>query len=311
MQIFKNVNTSKGVREPYVATIGFFDGVHCGHRYLLDYVRREARRRGAGSLVITFPDSPSNVLNPSIKLPLLTTPKEKIQLLHETGIDIVVLIPFTIGLSNLTAEEFMKDILKTRLGVDTLVMGYDHRFGKQIDGEELDYESLGRDAGITVRRYQSLEINNDGTVLSVSSSSIRSSLLEGAIHSANSCLGYNYAMEGRVVNGHHIGKSIGFPTANLQVENNKLIPANGVYCVMVTTEDGKEFKGMLNIGKRPTLDNGSDRTVEVHILDFNDDLYGQTLRTSFLRYIRPERRFDSIEELRNQLMIDRKSCMDV
>ena len=294
---------------PAVATIGFFDGVHRGHRFLLDYVIEEAENRREKSMVVTFPDSPANVLNPAATLPLLNTPDEKVRLLHEAGIDIVAMMTFTTQLASFTAEEYMDKVLCRELKVDTLVMGYDHRFGKKTNNDAMDYSSIGHLYGIDVIRYSPFKMQTSDSA--VSSSAIRTALAEGDVSTANHCLGYNYAMEGRVVGGHHVGTSIGFPTANLLVDTKKLVPANGVYAVDVTTGDGEKRRGMLNIGRRPTLDNGTDRSIEVNIFGFEGNLYDKSISLSFIKFIRTEQRFESIEQLRQQLIHDRNACINV
>ena len=310
MQIFRRVNIKSDVRRHSVATIGFFDGVHRGHRFLINEVKLQAENRDMDSLVITFPQSPSDILNPRSSQPLLTTSSEKVRLLHESGIDIVAMLPFTKELSMQSAYEFMTSVMKTELHVCAIVMGYDHRFGKKTDDDNIDYAELGREVGIDVLRYRPLSLCSDEDERVVSSSAIREALLCGDIEKANRCLGYHYTLEGTVVDGHHVGTGIGYPTANLMVDEHKLVPSNGVYSVNVTTDDGVQRKGMLNIGRRPTLDNGSDRTIEVNIFDFNSDLYGASLRIEFNRYIRPEMKFDTLDDLRRQLESDRALISD-
>ncbi len=308
MQIFSRENIGEDTSHQCVATIGFFDGVHRGHRFLLEKVKDEAMNRGFKSMVITFPQSPSAVLNPANDVPLLNTAEEKIELLHRAGIDMVALLPFTTDLAKLTAGEFMESVLKPQ-NVKVLLMGYDHRFGHRENERESDYVAIGRNAGIDVIRYKPL-VSNDGDGQStVSSSFIRQSLLQGDVHTASQALGYPYSLEGSVVDGHHVGTSIGYPTANIQVDECKLVPANGVYAVDVRTPDGSVRKGMLNIGRRPTLDNGSERSVEVNIFDFSGNIYGQRLRVEFKNFVRRERKFDSLDDLKRQLASDRQACM--
>lgn len=289
-----------------VATIGFFDGVHRGHRFLLQCLKSEAQRRGLQSLVITFPESPSSVLSPSTLPPLLSTADEKRQLLLSSGIDDVAMLDFTQALSSMTVERFMSDVLACRFGVRVLLMGYDHRFGSDGGGSFPVYEQAGKKTGIEILRTMEYK-QSESSKTNVSSSSIRNALLSGDIRSANNALGYYYSIEGRVVGGHHVGTVLGYPTANLRAEKRKLIPANGVYAVRVVV-DGNEFGGMLNIGRRPTLDNGHDISVEVNIFDFNENIYSENIRVEFVARLREERRFESIDSLRHQLKADEAAC---
>lgn len=309
ISVFTNQNVAYESINSYVATIGFFDGVHLGHRFLLDCVKEEARKRELGSVVVTFPESPAGVLHPGSHISLLSTAEEKVRLLLDAGIDSVALIPFTEELSKMNACDFMRLILKEELGAKVLVMGYDHRFGHSENGSADDYEEIGKDLGIEIVRACPLMLNSTNGTVEVSSSCIRESLGRGDIVVANRSLGYEYSVEGTVVDGHHVGQSIGYPTANLRVEPLKLLPRNGVYAVKVRMDDGLEHTGMLNIGRRPTLDNGHDLSVEVHIFDFDGDLYGKCLKLKFLKFIRPERKFSSLDELKRQLSADKKEII--
>ena len=310
MQIFRRVNITSGIPRRCVATIGFFDGVHRGHRFLIDEVKSQAENRDMDALVVTFPQSPSDILNPQVSQPLLTTSSEKVRLLHSAGVDVVAMLPFTKELSMQSASEFMSSVMKDQLHVSSIVMGYDHRFGRKTDDDNVDYSDLGRGIGIEVLRYRPLSLGADETGGLVSSSAIRDALRCGDVEKANRCLGYSYTLEGVVVGGRHVGTGIGYPTANIMVDEHKLVPSNGVYAVIVTTDDGVRRKGMLNIGRRPTLDNGSDRTIEVNIFDFSRDLYGATVSIEINRYIRPEMKFDSLESLKRQLEADRALISD-
>ena len=287
--------------QPCVATIGFFDGVHRGHRYLIQQVKDEAQRRGLRSLLVTFPTHPARVLRPDAPLQLLTTPHEKAGLLGETLADDVAMLPFTRELAALSARAFMTDILRSRFNVRVLVIGYDHRFGHgRAEGFD-DYVRIGREIGMEVVQARELDGGQH-----VSSSSIRQALQEGRVEDAAAMLGRPYTLGGTVVPGHHVGTALGFPTANLRPDDpDKLIPMNGVYAVR--TEQGA---GMLNIGTRPTLDNGADRSIEVHLFDFAGDLYGQHITLRFLRFVRNEKKFDTVAELREQLQADKDFCQD-
>ncbi|WP_300699693.1 bifunctional riboflavin kinase/FAD synthetase [Bacteroides sp.] len=278
---------------PSVATIGFFDGVHRGHRYLIEQVREVAAARGLTSSVITFPVHPRKVMQADYRPELLTSCEEKVALLAETGIDYCMMLEFTPEVARLSAKQFMQ-ILKDRYQIQALVVGYDHRFGHNRSEGFEDYVRYGQDMGMEVllaRAYSSDEN------ITVSSSMIRHFLQQGNVASAAECLSYNFFLEGTVVGGYRVGRKIGFPTANLRVNDpDKIIPADGVYAVYVFL-DGVRYGGMLSIGYRPTLANGTDRSIEVNIFHFNADIYNQPMRISFVRYMRPELKFDSVEEL--------------
>lgn len=282
-----------------VASIGFFDGVHRGHQHLIRQVRDEALRRGMHSLLITFDRHPRSAFAPEAVPPLLTTATEKMPLLRATGVDDIYVLPFDLKMAALTAREFMQQVLRDELGVTVLVIGYDHHFGRPEAGMKgkpsiTDYQAWGREVGIEVVLAEELEGEH------VSSSAIRHALEVGDVETANRLLGRPYAWTGRVVHGHGIGRQLGFPTANLEaIEPDKMLPARGVYAVK---------GGMLNIGQRPTLDNGNDTSIEVHLFDCKEDLYGQALTLSFITRLREERRFDSEAELILQLQRDKEAA---
>lgn len=307
MQIIRD--TDAIIPEPCVATIGFFDGVHIGHRYLIQQVKEIAATKGLRSALVTFPVHPRKVMHSDFRPELLTTPDEKISLLADTGVDYCLMLDFTPEISNLTALEFMEQLLKERFQVKCLVIGYDHRFGHNRSEGFEDYVHYGQSIGIEVVRALActdyIEIN-DTKKITVSSSLIRKLLHQGDVDLAARCLGYEYFLDGTVVGGYQVGRKIGFPTANLSVDDpDKLIPADGVYAVWVTF-DGKTYMGMLNIGVRPTIDNGSNRTIEVNILHFHSDIYDKFIRLTFVKRTRPELKFDSIEELIEELHKDAK-----
>lgn len=292
--------------DPYpcsVATIGFFDGVHVGHRCLINQVRRCATARGLFSLIITFDAHPRNVLQPDNRLPLLSTPEEKYALLSDTGADGLLVLPFTRELSSLSAKEFMQEVLYKQLNVRVLVIGYDHRFGRGRAATFEDYEVYGREIGMEVVQAEAYM----GDDRPVSSSFVRSLLAEGNVEAAAQCLSYGYSLSGTVVSGFRVGHKIGYPTANLQVDDDrKQIPGRGVYAVRVWL-DGQQavpYGGMLNVGFRPTLDNGPQASIEVNIFDFIGDLYGKRLKVEFVSRLRPEHRFDNLQALQQQLTED-------
>ena len=285
-----------------IATIGFFDGVHIGHCHLINMLKKVARERGVESCVITFDRHPRQVVQPEWCPEMLTTLEEKTQLLEATGIDRCEVLHFDREMANQSAHDFMQHTLKEKLGVSILVTGYDNRFGHNRSEGFEDYVRYGKEIGIEVIKGEEL---TDGSN-NVSSSSIRRMLKEGRIEDATRCLGREYQLTGTVVGGEHIGRTIGFPTANIRPDDsNKLIPANGVYAVDVWSQAGdiNRERAMLNIGTRPTF-NGTATTIEVHIPHFAGNLYGSTLSIAFLRKIREERKFDSPEALVEQLNKD-------
>ena len=247
-----------------------------------------------------------NVIQSDYQPQLLSSPEEKIELLSQTGVDNCILLPFTPELSRLTAYEFMQ-LLYEQYKVRMLVIGYDHRFGHNRTETFEDYCRYGRELGIHIMQAMAYTQEQD----KVSSSAIRRSLLSGDVMTAQKYLGYNYFLEGTVVSGYQVGRKIGFPTANLRVDfSNKLIPSIGVYAVCVYVA-GQQWKGMLSIGYRPTINNGNDLSIEVHILDFEGDIYHQKMRLEFIEYLRPEVKFDSIDELIAQMHKDKEETIKV
>lgn len=290
--------------EARVASIGFFDGVHRGHLCLIEQLRDEAVRRGMGSLLVTFDRHPRTVLSPSQVPPLLTTLEEKERLLRETGVSEIAILPFTLELSRLSAREFMEQVLRRELGVKVLILGYDHAFGHG-GGSLDDYVRWGRETGIEVVRAHEL------SSLMVSSSKCRRLIEEGDVRGAAEMLGRFYTLSGEVVRGFHVGHELGFPTANLQVEAEKVMPRNGAYAVWATLADGERRGGMLNIGTRPTIGNGETTSVEVNLLDYDGNLYDQRLTVEFVARLRDERRFDSRSELMSQLALDEAAAREL
>ena len=291
---------------PTVATIGFFDGVHLGHRYLINQVKIAASQCGWCSSIITFPIHPRQVIQSDYQPQLLSSPEEKIELLSQTGVDNCILLPFTRELSKLTAWEFMQ-LLYEQYKVRMLVIGYDHRFGHNRAETFEDYCRYGRELGIHIMQATAYTQEQD----KVSSSAIRRALLSGDVMTAHKYMGYNYFLEGTVVSGYQVGRKIGFPTANLRVDfPYKLIPSIGVYAVRVQVAD-QQWKGMLSIGYRPTINNGNDLSIEVHILDFQGDIYNQKMRLEFIEFLRPEIKFDSVDELIAQMHQDKEETIKV
>lgn len=289
--------------KPSVATIGFFDGVHRGHQFLIQQIRQLADEEGLQAMAITFAEHPRRVMQQDYQPQLLSTLDEKCSLLSQLPLDYAVLLHFTLEMSHLTAREFMKQVLLDQLNVRVLVIGYDHRFGhNRAEGFE-DYVRYGQEMGMKVVQSQAFSI--DG--IKISSSVARSLIQEGEMEMVKQCLGTPYHLKGTVVAGHKVGRQLGFPTANIQVDDVfKLIPAVGVYAVWVTL-DRVRYKGMLNIGNRPTVHNGTDRSIEVYVLDFSENVYGHPIEVEFVTRLRDEKRFSSMEELINQLTRDAAS----
>ncbi|WP_352420936.1 riboflavin biosynthesis protein RibF [Proteiniphilum sp.] len=287
----------------FIATVGFFDGVHIGHRHLIDQVKREAARRGLPSAVITFPVHPRKVLQTDYQPALLCGFDEKIEQLATTGIDYCISLPFTVELSQLSAKEFMQKVLKEKLRVDTLFVGYDHRFGRDREDSYPEYRQYGKEIGMHVILATELQVGDDD----VSSSEIRRLLKGGKIKEANELLSYNYRLSGKIVEGYQVGRTIGYPTANMRVwERYKVVPELGVYAVMVHLRD-LIYPGMLYIGRRPTLHTDNEISVEVNLFDFNGNLYNQSMSVEFIDFIRSDRKFDTKEELVAQIHQDKES----
>lgn len=279
---------------PAVATVGTFDGVHLGHRFLIRQVMAEAEQRGMSSMVITFDRHPAMLFG--YDKPLLTTTEEKLQLIRATGIDKLAVLAFDEGLARLTAGEFMQQ-LQSQLQVRAIVVGFNNHFGS--DRRQVSPESAPE--GLDIIAAEAFQA--DG--LDVSSTAIRNDLLQGDVEQASQRLGRPYSLSGRVVHGQHIGTQLGFPTANLDVDKGRLIPKAGVYAVRAG-----EHGGILNIGTRPTF-NGHETTLEVHLVDFEGDLYGRLLTIEFIRRLRDERQFPSAEELARQLQRDKVESIQI
>jgi riboflavin kinase/FMN adenylyltransferase len=271
MEVIKHLATLNP--SPCVATIGFFDGVHIGHRYLIERVKNLAHTKGSKSVLITFSVPPRQIIDKKYIPQLLTTYSEKEDLLSKTGVDECIVLDFSSELSRYSSVDFMGEVLKKRIGVQNLVIGYDNHFGHDTDKGFDDYVRYGIKLGIAVEGANPFSMNG----IVVSSSYVRRMLKDGNIVAATEALGYPYFINGKVVGGHHIGNRIGFPTANLSVDASKIIPRVGVYAVKVKIGEA-EYGGMLNIGHRPTMNNGNDCSIEVNIFNFNKDIYGSTIK---------------------------------
>jgi riboflavin kinase / FMN adenylyltransferase len=300
VKVYYNLADFKALKNA-VVTSGTFDGVHLGHQKILQILRETAKKTGGESVVLTFWPHPRVVVSKdSQDLKLLSTIDEKIELLEQQGVDHLLVIPFTREFSELSSEEYVKDILLKQIGTKKLVIGYDHRFGRNREGS-FDYLRKNSEVfGIEIEEIPRQEIEH----LTISSTKIRQSLLGGEVGSANELLGRKYSFTGIVVKGRQLGRTIGFPTANVQVSQfYKLIPVNGVYAVR-TFFRNQWHDGMMNIGTRPTVD-GIGRTQEVNIFDFDDDIYGETVTVEIIDYIRPEQKFNGLDELKAQILVDK------
>ena len=290
-----------------VVATGFFDGVHVGHRLVIKQLVEVAAARGDESMVITFWPHPRNVLQKGARdLRLLTTLAEKREMLSGLGVDHVEVLPFTKDFSTMTTKEYLR-MLMEKYGLKTLLLGYDNRMGSDARGAD-EVAATAGELGIEVLRAEMVPSEKG---YAVSSTKIRERLEEGDVEEASRMLGHDYSVQGVVVAGNRLGRTIGFPTANMQLyEPLKLVPGNGVYFVKVHTL-GKEYFGMCNIGCRPTVGSGNARTIETNIFDFDEDIYGLDLEVTFISRIREEIRFGSMDELRVQLEKDRDACRTV
>ncbi|MCX2681113.1 bifunctional riboflavin kinase/FAD synthetase [Galbibacter sp. EGI 63066] len=287
-----------------VVTVGTFDGVHIGHKKIIDKLVANAKANDLKSTILTFFPHPRMVLQQDSSLKLLNTLDEKIAILEKTGLDQLIIHPFTKEFSRLTAEEYVRDILAESINAKKVIIGYDHRFGRNRTATIDDLIKFGQRYDFEVEQISAEEVNE----VSVSSTKIRKALNQGDIKTANTFLGYNYMLTGTVATGKGLGKQMDFPTANIQIkERYKLIPMKGVY-VVKSEYEGKTIFGMMNIGYNPTV-NGEKKTIEVHFFNFDEDLYDKEIRVELLERLRDEKRFDSIEELKKQLGEDKKTSL--
>ena len=293
------------IEEPVAATIGMFDGVHKGHRDILSHLKAQANKRNLKTAVITFSRHPQSVLHGYAEESLMTL-DDRISAIGESGIDYVVVMDFTKELSLLTAQQFLQ-LLYKRYYVKLLITGYDHRFGHNRKETYNDYVKYGKEIGMDVVKCDEYTTGNE----KISSSEIRRLITEGNVKTAAEMLQRPYKISGEVVDGFRNGRKIGFPTANIKTDRNIIIPSNGVYAVTVNLNDGDIKKGMLNIGIRPTFDNGKNRSVEVNIFDFSENIYGKQIEIMFYDRIRNERKMQSLEELEKQLENDRITAKEI
>lgn len=304
MKIFNSINTFQATK-PTIVTIGTFDGVHLGHQKILKQIVQSALALNCESLVLTFFPHPRTILQEDTEMKQLNTLNEKIALLDSLGIDNLVVHSFDKEFSRLSAEEFVKEILITVFNVKKMIIGYDHRFGRNRTASIVDLIAFGKTYGFEVEQISAEEINT----VSISSTKIRKALLQGTIELATTYLGYPYSLTGIILKGKQLGRTIGYPTANIEIEEAyKLIPLNGVY-VAKTSLKGQTILGMMNIGNRPTVD-GISKTIEINFFDFNQDVYGQKITISLLHRIRDEEKFESLEALKNQLNKDKQFALN-
>jgi riboflavin kinase/FMN adenylyltransferase len=318
MQVHYNIDQLPDFRNA-VITIGTFDGVHMGHRQIIDKLREEAGNIRGETVIITFHPHPRKVVDAGTGVQLINTLSEKIELLERLGIDHLVVVPFTEEFASQPAEEYIGNFLISRFHPHTIIIGYDHRFGKGRKGDYLLLEQMA-----VTYSYQLKEIPKHVLdQISISSTSIRHALLNGHIETADKLLGYEFFFEGEVVHGDKLGRKLGYSTANLEViDEEKIIPGNGIYAVYAeilsklpvangntTINSDERMKGMMSIGVRPTV-GGTKRVIEVNIFDFDEDIYGHTLRVYIKKYLRPEVRFESLDALVIQMGRDKKDSLE-
>ncbi|MEZ7839403.1 MAG: bifunctional riboflavin kinase/FAD synthetase [Flavobacteriales bacterium] len=300
MKIYHSIEEFEGV-ENAVVTTGTFDGVHVGHSKIIDRLKEIATSINGETVLLTFFPHPRMVLFSDNDLKLITTKNEKIKLLEAAGIDHLIIHPFSREFSRLSSVEFVRDVLVNKLGTSRLVIGYNHHFGRNREGSFEHLKEYGPMYGFQVEEIHAQDID----AISVSSTKIRKALESGDIRTAKDYLTHDFHLSGIVVKGNNLGHKLGFPTANLKVvDSHKLIPANGVYSVTVSVHQ-QVYKGMLNIGLRPTID-GEEKTIEVHILDFEANIYGEEITLTFENWIREEQKFESLEALKVQLELDKQ-----
>jgi len=303
LKVFRGLSEFKEVKKSIV-TVGTFDGVHIGHQKIIDKIN--TNKKGGNSVLLTFYPHPRMVLQDESNIKLLNTLEEKIALLNKAGLDCLVVEPFTKHFSRLTAFDFVKNVLVKILNIKKLVIGYDHRFGRNREGDFEQLEEYGEIYNFKLKEISAQDIKT----VTVSSTKIRKSLQDGDIETANKYLGYNYLLTGKVVRGQGLGNKWNYPTINIQIANPyKLIPKNGVYIVSAKLRSSK-FYGIMNIGFRPTV-NGKSRTIEVHLLDFKSDVYGDDIQVCMIQRLRDEKKFPTIDALVTQIKKDEKKARKI
>lgn len=306
MKVYTNIDDFKDVKNPIVTT-GTFDGVHLGHQKIISRLKDVAQKHQGETVLLTFYPHPRMVLFPEDnELKLLNTQQEKIQLLEKYGVDHLIIYPFTKEFSRLTSVEFVRNILINSIHTKKLIIGYNHHFGRNREGSFEHLKEFGPIYGFDVEEIPAKDIDS----IEVSSTKIRKALLLGDVETANSYLGHSYSARGKVVHGNELGRTIGYPTANVFIgDKYKLIPADGVYAVKVEVK-GKLYGGMLNIGNNPTIA-GKGRSIEVNIFDFNETIYGEDATIFFIKRLRDELKFAGLDELKNALAIDKQNALKI
>lgn len=307
MKVYLSIEEFKTHSKTAVTT-GTFDGAHSGHKVVIDQLINTAKKINGESVILTFFPHPRMVLHPDDhNLRLLNTIEERISLLEGTGIDHLIVHPFSKEFSRLSSTEFVRDILVNQLNVSTLVIGYDHHFGRNREGSFDHLQELAPLYDFNVEEIAAQEIQQ----VNISSTKVRTTLLSGEINAANEFLGYNYFLKGTVIDGDKTGRTIGFPTANIKIDQwYKLIPAKGVYAVKVIL-DGTFYNGMLNIGNRPTIKENNNETIEVNIFNFDEDIYTKEIQIEFHYKIRDEQKFENLSSLKKQLEIDKQKTIQI
>ncbi|NLP57774.1 bifunctional riboflavin kinase/FAD synthetase [Lutibacter sp. B1] len=304
MKIYTNLSNYKSNNGTFI-TIGTFDGVHIGHQKVIQNLIQSANKNSATSVLLTFFPHPRMVLQKDVEIKLINTIDERIKLLKKTGVETLVIHEFNEEFAKQSALDFVRNILVNKLNVSRLIIGYDHHFGKNREGNFEQLEDYGHTYDFTVEEISKQDINN----IAVSSTKIRKAVENGEIEKANSYLGYYFMLTGNVVKGKNLGEKIGFPTANLFIkEAYKLIPKTGAYIVK-SEIDNKTIFGMMNIGYRPTV-SGNHQTIEIHFFDFNKNLYGKEIQIDVLHFLREEQKFKSINDLKNQLSKDKLKSIE-
>ena len=303
MRIFDNLKSYSSEKES-ILTIGTFDGVHIGHNKILKRLIQDSKKNNLSSLVMTFFPHPRMILNKSHEIKMIDTIDEKINLLEKTGLDNLIIHPFDNNFSKIRAKEFVEEILVKKLKIKEIIIGYDHKFGKDREASVEDLKKFGQDYMFTVKEIPAQEIDS----IAISSTKIRNAILNGEIEKCNKFLGRNFILTGKVVYGDGLGKKIDFPTANIEIkETYKIIPKNGVYLVKTKINSNTYF-GMMNIGIRPTV-GGTNKSLEIHFFNFKDNIYGKNVSIEIIKKIRDEEKFSSIDHLKIQLKKDEQFCL--
>ena len=303
MRIFDNLKSYSSEKES-ILTIGTFDGVHIGHNKILKRLIQDSKKNNLSSLVMTFFPHPRMILNKSHEIKMIDTIDEKINLLEKTGLDNLIIHPFDNNFSKIRAKEFVEEILVKKLKIKEIIIGYDHKFGKDREASVKDLKKFGQDYIFNVKEIPAEEIDS----IAISSTKIRDAILNGEIEKCNKFLGRNFILTGKVVYGEGLGKKIDFPTANIEIkETYKIIPKNGVYLVKTKINSNTYF-GMMNIGIRPTV-GGTNKSLEIHFFNFKDNIYGKNVSIEIIKKIRDEEKFSSIDQLKIQLKKDEQFCL--